>query len=102
MSRFWEKTEEVEVKPLLNPPTMVITMDEESQQTKLVNLDSIVDPLLMLDYSDFSIANCIKHGISYKSLNISPDMRFGYEDEFKALEKRFDDIEKQMSNPKES
>lgn len=66
-------------------------------------LETLDNPFAALTFEDFSIQNCIRNGVSYGALGITKDMRLGYESQFDALEKSFNDNESkffvQPSNP---
>lgn len=98
MSRFFCSCDRSEV---LAPHslTMVLCHDEGSDSVVTKCLDTMIDPLAALSFSDFSIAECIKHGISYKALNITPDMKLGHDKEFESLEQRFADTSSNLFNP---
>ena len=64
-------------------------------------LDSVIDPLSSLTFTDFSISECLKKGVSYKSLNISPDLRLGFDDEIDSFNSRLEEISEQLFNSKD-
>lgn len=96
MSRFWIKSEEKVQIPSEPSLTFMLVHDAASDSIKKVCLELMDNPLLGLDFTDFKLSECIRHGISYKALNISPDMRNGHDAEFDLLESRFSDLEKDI------
>ena len=49
--------------------------------SELVDSDSQQNPLVALTYEDFTISSMLKRGVSYKSLQISSDLRLGFDSE---------------------
>lgn len=93
-SRFFESSGGSESFDSVHETYVHFVDDEGNRQLHCVETSE--DPLSLLSFDDFSLSQMIKNGISYKSLNITPDMRLGHEKDFDALAKRFDSMSKQM------
>lgn len=79
--------------------TFVLCHEVDSDgKVKLVRkeMSSLLEPMSLLSYTDFQLSEMIKNGVSYKSLNITDDMRLGREADFEAFEKRFTELESQI------
>lgn len=74
------------------------TESDRDGNVKLVKKDiqTFLGNLALLSYSDFTLAEMIKNGVSYDSLNITDDMRMGHESDFAAFEERFKSLESQI------
>ena len=60
----------------LTPPTILLSLDSEGNKSMLV-VEQHEDPSTSLDFSDFALSECLRHGVSYHALQVSPDIRMG-------------------------
>lgn len=67
----------------------------------LKDITTFTQELSMLNWSDFTIAEMLRNGVTYDSLNITPDLRIGHEQEFSDFDTRFHALEKQIFETKE-
>lgn len=63
-------------------------------------LETIVDPLATLKFSDFSINAMLEAGVAPKSIHLTPDIRIGSDKQLKEFNARVDELAEQMFNPK--
>lgn len=61
-------------------------------------LETVLDPLSTLSFSDYSINNMLAAGITPKAIHISNDIRIGSDKEIEKFNKRVDDLAEQMFN----
>lgn len=97
MSFYYKSPDRVEKD--LSEDTLVLCHELDSEgnsKTILKTMDSLLEPLSLLSFTDFQLSEMIKNGVSYSSLNISNDMRIGHEQELIALEERFKSLESQI------
>lgn len=84
-------------------PTVLETHEIHEDGTvekKQVILEKESNPLLGLKFSDFNINECLRHGIMYKSLAISKDLRLGFDSEIDAFNEKLESVASKMFNVK--
>ena len=97
MSFFYKSPDRVQKD--LSEDTFVLCHELDSEgnsKTILKSMDSLLEPFSLLSFTDFQLSEMIKNGVSYNSLNITPDMRIGHESEFAAFDERFKSVESQI------
>lgn len=100
-SNFFESSSyEQREKPVRQ--TFILDSEQSEDGTiKIVekSVESSLDPLSSLRFSDFSIMTLLKSGINPKSLSISPDLRLGHDAEIEAFNSRLESLSSQLFNP---
>lgn len=61
-------------------------------------LESVVDPLSVLKFSDYSINNMLAAGINPKAIHISKDIRIGSDKDIEKFNAHIDELAEQMFN----
>lgn len=63
-------------------------------------LETVIDPLATLKFSDFSINAMLEAGVAPKSIHLTPDIRIGSDKMLKEFNARVDELAEQMFNSK--
>ena len=89
MSFFYKSPDRVVADISENTPVLCHEVDSDgNSKTLLKYMDTLLEPLSLLSFTDFQLSEMIKNGVSYDSLNITDDLRLGHEAEFAAFDKR--------------
>lgn len=72
------------------PQIVLISETDSDGKTVIVEKDinTSINPACSLDYSDFALQRMLETGVSYKALQINPDLRLGFDDEINAFNER--------------
>lgn len=102
MFSFFQKSHRVGKEPCVSFLPQIVLVPELSDSGSLsiqpTVLETVLEPLATLDFTDFQISECLKHGVNYKALKISPDLRLGFDDEIKSLNAHIDEMNDQLFN----
>lgn len=63
-------------------------------------LETVIDPLATLKFSDYCLNAMLEAGIAPKSIYLVPDIRIGSDKELKEFNARVDELAEKMFNPK--
>lgn len=69
-------------------PTLILYPEKRSDGTVDVivkDINSVNDSLSSLNYDDFSLQKMLENGVSYKAIQVNPDLRIGFDDEINAF-----------------
>lgn len=100
LSKFFESAPVIDCS-IQSTPDITLVVEHQSDGSVVTVpkcLDSLIDPLSSLTFTDFSISECLKKGVSYKSLNISPDLRLGFDAEIDSFNSRLEEISDKLFN----
>lgn len=82
------KPNPVDTEPLVPVPTLILYPEKRNDGSFDVivkDLNSVSSGLDSLNYDDFSLQKMLENGISYKAIQINPDLRLGFDDEINAF-----------------
>lgn len=100
MFSFFQNSHRVGKKPVCSVIPTLVLKQELSEDGSLnlapVVLEKVLEPLCTLDFTDFMLSECLKHGVNYKSLQISSDLRLGHDEEINALNQRVVDMSDEL------
>lgn len=76
-------------------PSLRLVPEKQADGTtsiELRDLNTYNNPFSLLDASDFSLQRMLDSGVSYKALNINPDLRLGFDDELNAFNAKLESM----------
>lgn len=83
--------------PMLTFTDSVIDTENGPVITR-VCLETSVRPLAALSFSDFSLSECLKNGVTYKSLQIDKNLRLGHDDIITSFNERLENNVESLFN----
>lgn len=84
-------------------PTLILVPEKLPDGTSVVtvkDLNSVSDSLASLNYDDFTLQKMMENGVSYKAIQINPDLRLGFDDEINAFNDKLVSMADSLFNSK--
>lgn len=73
-----------------------VVHEDGSSEIVTFTLEDQINPLHGLSYDDFSITKLLQRGVSLKAIQISPDLRLGFDDEINRFNSHLSDISSEL------
>lgn len=94
---FYKSADPGQKTPMLTFTDSVTETENGSVITR-VCLETSVRPLAALSFTDFSLSECIKNGVSYKSLQIDKNLHLGHDDIITSFNERLENNVESLFN----